>query len=167
VVIEGDKIAAIEAGADVTAADGTRVLYLHGYSLIPGIGDMHNQPSIPPGESRPIARGRIFFFRCNQISILFFWIILPAIRSCEGRTLSFVWMRGGRLLHPNDESNRNFESKFEKENNMSSTRQKTAARRNIKKAAAAAKRKRTIADLPKSVRGALGKQASSVARKKR
>src|SRR5215469_6048942 len=60
-----------------------------------------------------------------------------------------------------------FESKLEKENNMSSTQQKTAARRNIKKAATAAKRNRTIAHLPKSVRSALGKQASSVARKKR
>lgn len=37
-----------------------------------------------------------------------------------------------------------FESKLEKENNMSSRQQKTAARRNTKKAAAAAKRRRTI-----------------------
>jgi hypothetical protein len=50
---------------------------------------------------------------------------------------------------------------------MASTKQKSAARRNIKKAAAAAKRKRTIAHLPKSVRTALGKQASSMAKKKR
>jgi len=51
--------------------------------------------------------------------------------------------------------------------NMASTKQKSAAKKNIKKAAAAAKRKRTIAHLPKSVRTALGKQASSVAKKKR
>ena len=50
---------------------------------------------------------------------------------------------------------------------MSSTKQRSAARRNIKKAVAAAKRKRTIAHLPKSMRTALGKQASSVAWKKR
>ncbi len=42
VVIEGDKIAAIQAGADVAATDGTTVLDLHGYSLIPGIVGMHN-----------------------------------------------------------------------------------------------------------------------------
>lgn len=50
---------------------------------------------------------------------------------------------------------------------MASTKQKNASRRNIKKAAAAARRKRTIAHLPKRVRTALGKQASSVARGKR
>lgn len=42
VVIEGDKIAAIQAGADVRATDGGPVLDLHGYSLIPGIVGMHN-----------------------------------------------------------------------------------------------------------------------------
>lgn len=50
---------------------------------------------------------------------------------------------------------------------MASVKQKSAARKNIKKAATAAKKKRTIAHLPKSVRTALGKQASSVAKKKR
>jgi hypothetical protein len=50
---------------------------------------------------------------------------------------------------------------------MASTKQRKAAKRNIKKAASAAKRKRTIAHLPKSVRTALGKQASSVAKNKR
>ncbi len=50
---------------------------------------------------------------------------------------------------------------------MASTKQKSAARQNIKKASAVAKRKRTIAHLPKSVRTALGKQAASVAKKKR
>lgn len=48
---------------------------------------------------------------------------------------------------------------------MATIKQKTAARRNIKKAATAAKRKRTIAHLPKRTRTALGKQASSVAKK--
>ena len=42
VVIEGGKIAAIQAGADVAATDGTTVLDLRGYSLIPGIVGMHN-----------------------------------------------------------------------------------------------------------------------------
>jgi hypothetical protein len=50
---------------------------------------------------------------------------------------------------------------------VASTKQKTAAKKNIKKAASSAKRKRTIAHLPKSVRTALGKKASSVAKKKR
>ena len=50
---------------------------------------------------------------------------------------------------------------------MSSARQRTAARRNVGKAARAARRKRTISRLPKSVRRALGKQASKVARSKR
>lgn len=50
---------------------------------------------------------------------------------------------------------------------MASSKQKTAAKKNIKQAASAAKRKHTIAHLPKSVRTALGKKASSVAKKKR
>ena len=50
---------------------------------------------------------------------------------------------------------------------MANPRQKRAAKKNIKKAAAAAKRKRTIAHLPKSTRTELGKQASSVARRKK
>jgi hypothetical protein len=49
---------------------------------------------------------------------------------------------------------------------MASEKQRAAARKNIKKAAAA-KKKRTIANLPKRLRTALGKQAASVARKKR
>jgi len=49
---------------------------------------------------------------------------------------------------------------------MATTRQRTAARRNIKKAASAAKRKRTVAQLPKSTRTALGKQANKVKRQK-
>jgi len=50
---------------------------------------------------------------------------------------------------------------------MAPARQKKAAKRNITKAAKAAKKKRTIAHLPKSTRTALGKQAASVAKKKR
>ena len=50
---------------------------------------------------------------------------------------------------------------------MATRKQKTAARRNIKKAATAAKRKRTIANLPKKTRTALGKQGAKVARSKR
>ena len=50
---------------------------------------------------------------------------------------------------------------------MASAKQKRSAKRNIKKAAAAAKKKRTIAHLPKSTRTALGKQASSVATRKK
>jgi imidazolonepropionase-like amidohydrolase len=42
VVIEGARITAIGAGADVAAADGTTVLDLDGRSLIPGIIGMHN-----------------------------------------------------------------------------------------------------------------------------
>lgn len=42
VVIEGGKIAAIRAGADVAAADGTTVLDLRGHSLVPGIVGMHD-----------------------------------------------------------------------------------------------------------------------------
>ncbi len=50
---------------------------------------------------------------------------------------------------------------------MASSKQTAAARRNIKKAAATARRKRTIANLPKGTRTALGKQAASVAKRKR
>jgi hypothetical protein len=50
---------------------------------------------------------------------------------------------------------------------MATTAQKRAARKNVKKAAAGARKKRTIAHLPKSVRTALGKQAASVARRKK
>jgi imidazolonepropionase-like amidohydrolase len=42
VVIESGKIAAIQAGTDVAANDGTTVLNLNGYSLIPGIVGMHD-----------------------------------------------------------------------------------------------------------------------------
>jgi hypothetical protein len=50
---------------------------------------------------------------------------------------------------------------------MATRKQKSAARRNIKKAASAAKRKRTIENLPKKTRTALGKQGAKVARSKR
>ena len=42
VVIEGGKILSIEKGADVSAATGTTVLDLRGYSVMPGIVGMHN-----------------------------------------------------------------------------------------------------------------------------
>jgi len=42
VVIEGGKIAAVQAGADVTAGAGTTVLDLRGYSVMPGIVGMHD-----------------------------------------------------------------------------------------------------------------------------
>ena len=42
VVIENGKIAAIQAGADIQSADGTTVLELRGYSVVPGIVGMHN-----------------------------------------------------------------------------------------------------------------------------
>jgi len=49
---------------------------------------------------------------------------------------------------------------------MATSKQTAAARRNISKAASAARRKRTIANLPKRTRTALGKQASKVARQR-
>jgi hypothetical protein len=44
---------------------------------------------------------------------------------------------------------------------MASTRQVQAAKRNVKKAQRAAKQKRTIANLPKSVRRDLGRNAAA------
>jgi imidazolonepropionase-like amidohydrolase len=41
IVIEGGKIVAIGAGADVPAADGTTILDLHGDSVTPGIVNVH------------------------------------------------------------------------------------------------------------------------------
>jgi hypothetical protein len=49
---------------------------------------------------------------------------------------------------------------------MATQKQKQAARKNIKKAATAARKKRTIANLPKKARTALGKQGAKVARQK-
>ena len=42
VVVEAGKIAAIQKGADVAAAEGATVLDLRGYSVMPGIVGMHN-----------------------------------------------------------------------------------------------------------------------------
>ena len=50
---------------------------------------------------------------------------------------------------------------------MATTKQRQAARRNVGKAIGAAKKKRTISNMPKSTRTALGKQAAAVARRKR
>ncbi len=50
---------------------------------------------------------------------------------------------------------------------MTSSAQRTAARRNVRKAAAAARSSRSIANMPKKTRVALGKQGAAVARRKR
>lgn len=50
---------------------------------------------------------------------------------------------------------------------MATTRQRQTARRNVRAAIGSAKRKRTIANMPKSTRTALGKQAAAVAQRKR
>ncbi|HEX4493575.1 MAG TPA: hypothetical protein VH914_20400 [Acidimicrobiia bacterium] len=50
---------------------------------------------------------------------------------------------------------------------MATERQRTAAKRNVKKAQSASKQKRTIANLPKKTRTALGRQAAAVAKRKR
>ena len=50
---------------------------------------------------------------------------------------------------------------------MATEKQRAAARQNIKKAASAAKEKRTIANLPKQTRTALGKKGAKVAQQKR
>jgi hypothetical protein len=42
------------------------------------------------------------------------------------------------------------------------TKQRNSAKKNVKKAATAAKKKRTLANLPKKTRTALGKKASAV-----
>lgn len=41
VVIEGDRIAAVGADAEVRAPDGAEVVQLHGKALLPGLWDMH------------------------------------------------------------------------------------------------------------------------------
>jgi hypothetical protein len=51
--------------------------------------------------------------------------------------------------------------------NMTTRKQRAAAKRNVKKAARAARRKRTVANLPKKTRTALGKEGAKAARKKR
>jgi hypothetical protein len=50
---------------------------------------------------------------------------------------------------------------------MATTAQRNAARRNIRKAAKAARSKKTIANMPKRTRTALGEQGAAVARRKR
>jgi hypothetical protein len=50
---------------------------------------------------------------------------------------------------------------------MATTKQRAAARHNVRKATAAAKSKRTIANMPKATRTALGKQGAAVAARKR
>jgi len=50
---------------------------------------------------------------------------------------------------------------------MATQKQVRAATRNVKKARAAATKKRTIANLPKKTRSALGKQGAAVAARKR
>ena len=41
-VIERGKITAVQAGSDTPATDGTTVLSLRGYTVMPGIVGMHN-----------------------------------------------------------------------------------------------------------------------------
>ncbi len=50
---------------------------------------------------------------------------------------------------------------------MATEKQRQAAKRNVKKAIGAAKQKRTIANMPKKTRTALGKQGAAVAQRKR
>jgi hypothetical protein len=50
---------------------------------------------------------------------------------------------------------------------MATTKQTTAAKKNVKKAQKAAASQHTIANMPKSTRTALGKQAAAVAQRKR
>ncbi len=50
---------------------------------------------------------------------------------------------------------------------MATQKQRQAAKRNVRKAIGAAKQKRTIANLPKRTRTALGKQGAAVAQRKR
>ena len=50
---------------------------------------------------------------------------------------------------------------------MATPKQTQAARRNIKKAATAAKQKRSLANLPRKTKTALGKQGAAVAQRKR
>jgi hypothetical protein len=50
---------------------------------------------------------------------------------------------------------------------MATEKQRTAAKRNIKKAQAGARSKRSLANLPKATKTALGKQGAAVAQRKR
>ncbi len=50
---------------------------------------------------------------------------------------------------------------------MVTTKQRKAGKKNVRKAISTAKRKKTIANMPKKTRTALGKQASAVRQRKR
>jgi hypothetical protein len=50
---------------------------------------------------------------------------------------------------------------------MATTRQRQAAKRNVRKAVKAAKKQKTIAQMPKKTRTALGEQGAAVAQRKR
>ena len=50
---------------------------------------------------------------------------------------------------------------------MATSKQVTAARKNVKKAQAGARKERSIANMPKATRTALGKQGAAVAQRKR
>jgi L,D-peptidoglycan transpeptidase YkuD (ErfK/YbiS/YcfS/YnhG family) len=50
---------------------------------------------------------------------------------------------------------------------MATKKQTDAARRNVKKAASAAKQKRSLANMPKKTKTALGKQGAAVAQRDR
>jgi hypothetical protein len=50
---------------------------------------------------------------------------------------------------------------------MPTQKQRAAAKRNVKKAQAGAKSKRSLANLPKATKTALGKQGAAVAQRKR
>jgi hypothetical protein len=50
---------------------------------------------------------------------------------------------------------------------MATKKQTTAAKKNVRKAAKAAKQQRSLANMPKSTKTALGKQGAAVARRKR
>jgi hypothetical protein len=50
---------------------------------------------------------------------------------------------------------------------MASTKQSRTAKQNVKKAQSAARSKRSLANMPKSTRTALGKQGAAVAQRKR
>jgi hypothetical protein len=50
---------------------------------------------------------------------------------------------------------------------MATKKQTTAAKKNVRKAAKAAKQQRSLANMPKSTKTALGKQGAAIARRKR
>jgi hypothetical protein len=95
-------------------------------------------------------------------------IVVPIVRARQAflRWLTRRRSRQSQYLHEDVARIAVVEQSME-EGSMASIKQRNAAKKNIKKAASAAKKKRTIAHLPKSVRTALGKQAASVAKKKR